>query len=400
MVFLSALHRNSSQFASGHLYIAELVLNWSVRLLQAVHMSKRKTPVDKLGFLGYLSSAEEVTLRAVSGGLSEDARRTLADSKIPNESDDTCLLRFCRARKFVQAAAAEMVQTHVAWYISYGVPKLLRMSESSVLGGCDPATIRALYPRGFHGHDKLGRPICIQRPGLMNAPALLKLVSLEDYLRYEVWQQERGLRLMAKRAAACGHHVESVGAVIDLKGLGMKHFSKDTYSVLKAISALCSDHYPETLGKMCIINAPYFFQIAWNMIRRWLDERTKHKISIIGTNYRKHLLSWIDADQLPKEWGGACRCGVESGRSSCFDGMCDWLAEPEEGRAEGKAAADAGGRGMDNVGNGDGRVGEGGGGESSDDGDSKGGGGDGGVEAERSGSGCSAGGEWKSGEDR
>ena len=55
---------------------------------------------------------------------------------------------------------------------------------------------------------------------------------------------------------------------------------------LQAISMLCSDHYPETLGKMFIINAPYFFQMAWAIIRRWLDDRTKDKISILGSDYK------------------------------------------------------------------------------------------------------------------
>ena len=184
------------------------------------------------GFKGYLTESEEQTLAAVAGRVSRDGRRVMRRSKIPDEDDDTFLLRFCRARKFDEEKTMEMLENHFSWYRSYRVASLMRQSEAEIMG-CDPATIHALYPRGFHGWDKLGRPVNYQRPGLMNIPALLKMVSLETYLRYEVWQQERGLQLMARRARAAGRHIEAVTTIIDLKGLAMRHFSKETYSLLK-----------------------------------------------------------------------------------------------------------------------------------------------------------------------
>ena len=40
------------------------------------------------------------------------------------------------------------------------------------------------------------------------------------------------------------------------------------------------------------------------MIKGWLDEKTRNKISILGGGYSKKLLEHVDADQLPEFLGG------------------------------------------------------------------------------------------------
>ena len=67
----------------------------------------------------------------------------------------------------------------------------------------------------------------------MNTPRLFKLVDMETYLRYEAWLQQNGMQLMSIQSRATGNNIEAATAIIDLKGLGMRHFGKDTYSLLK-----------------------------------------------------------------------------------------------------------------------------------------------------------------------
>ena len=38
--------------------------------------------------------------------------------------------------------------------------------------------------------------------------------------------------------------------------------------------------YPETLGKMLVINAPFLAVSTWSMVKRWLDPRTQQKIEV------------------------------------------------------------------------------------------------------------------------
>jgi hypothetical protein len=50
------------------------------------------------------------------------------------------------------------------------------------------------------------------------------------------------------------------------------------------------------------------FQPLWAIIKPWLDPVTKDKFFVLGSNYQSTLLQYIDADQLPPQFGGSCQC--------------------------------------------------------------------------------------------
>jgi hypothetical protein len=39
-----------------------------------------------------------------------------------------------------------------------------------------------------------------------------------------------------------------------------------------------------------VINAPFLFSLVWSVVSPWINERTREKISIVGTNYKDELL--------------------------------------------------------------------------------------------------------------
>jgi hypothetical protein len=43
------------------------------------------------------------------------------------------------------------------------------------------------------------------------------------------------------------------------------------------------DFYPESLGVMFIINAPFIFKSIWAFVHPMLEERTRKKIHVLGT---------------------------------------------------------------------------------------------------------------------
>jgi len=65
---------------------------------------------------------------------------------------------------------------------------------------------------------------------------------------------------------------------------------------------------PERLGRLYIVNAPWVFPFFWKLVQNCLDQNTASKIVVLGSNYKKELLQYIDADQLPVEYGGTCNC--------------------------------------------------------------------------------------------
>ena len=50
------------------------------------------------------------------------------------------------------------------------------------------------------------------------------------------------------------------------------------------------------LGRLYIINAPYVFTAAWSIIKGWLDEKTRKKITVMSSGHTKALLEHVDED--------------------------------------------------------------------------------------------------------
>jgi len=73
---------------------------------------------------------------------------------------------------------------------------------------------------------------------------------------------------------------------------------------LQQASELATAHYPETLHRIAIVNAPAFFPTVWSWIKTWFDEGTRDKVHVLGTDPGPTLLQFIDADSLPQVYGG------------------------------------------------------------------------------------------------
>ena len=55
---------------------------------------------------------------------------------------------------------------------------------------------------------------------------------------------------------------------------------------------------------MYIVNAPFIFTAIWAIVKGFIDEKTRKKISIIGGSYKKTFLEAIDSKNLPDWLGG------------------------------------------------------------------------------------------------
>ena len=62
--------------------------------------------------------------------------------------------------------------------------------------------------------------------------------------------------------------------ILDLKDVSLGSASK-TYGFVKPASAMAQDNYPEMLGNMFIVNAPFLFTGIWAIVKMWIDDKTK-----------------------------------------------------------------------------------------------------------------------------
>lgn len=101
--------------------------------------------------------------------------------------------------------------------------------------------------------------------------------------------------------------LETCCTIMDLKGVGISKASS-AYGYIQAASVVSQNHYPERLGKLYIINAPWGFSGIFSMVKRFLDPVTVEKIHVLGSGYEKELLGQIPKENLPKQFGGGCSC--------------------------------------------------------------------------------------------
>lgn len=140
-------------------------------------------PPEGEGFLGELSENQEQVLAKF--------KEWIAANKITENPwfIDTFLLRFCRARKFDLPKVIEMFSNYMKYREENGLDDIIYGYNFEYAEKLAP-----YYPRGYCGVDKAGRPIYIERSGLINADKVMEIITEEEmmkgyYQSYEVLQK-------------------------------------------------------------------------------------------------------------------------------------------------------------------------------------------------------------------
>ncbi|CAI9116800.1 OLC1v1018052C1 [Oldenlandia corymbosa var. corymbosa] len=238
-------------------------------------------------------------------------RRVLSvDNLLPSKHDNYhTMLRFLKARKFNIEKAKSMWADMLKWRKDFGADTIL---EDFQFGEIDE--VLQHYPQGYHGVDKEGRPIYIERLGQVDMNKLMQVTTEDRYIRYHVQEFEKSVSI---RLPACSiaakRHVEGSMSILDVQGVSMKNLIKPARDVIFRLLKIDKDNYPETLHRMLIVNAGPAFRLVWNAIRPFLDPKTASKINVLGTNYHSKLLEIVDDSELPDFLGGSCTCSKEGG---------------------------------------------------------------------------------------
>jgi hypothetical protein len=144
--------------------------------------------------------------------------------------------------------------------------------------------------------------------GNIDLAAMYKITTSERMLANLAVEYEK---VGDPRLPACsrkaGQLLETCCTIMDLKGVGISKVSS-VYSYVKQASAISQNYYPERLGRLYLINAPWGFSGVWSIVKGWLDPVTVQKIHILGSGYQKELLEQVPAENLPTIFGGTCEC--------------------------------------------------------------------------------------------
>ncbi|CAA3016658.1 phosphatidylinositol phosphatidylcholine transfer SFH6-like isoform X3 [Olea europaea subsp. europaea] len=234
----------------------------------------------------------------------------ISDNLLPARFDDHhIMLRFLKARKFNIEKAKCMWADMLQWRKDFGADTIMEDFDFTEL-----KEVQEYYPQGYHGVDKDGRPVYIERLGKIDIDKLMQVTTLDRFVKYQVQEFEKTLAVRFPIcSAAANRHIDTSMTILDVQGLGIMSLTGPVVEFIKVLQKIDNDNYPETLGRMYIINAGPAFQLIWTIVKPLLDPDTTSKIQVFGSNYQSELLEAIDASQLPGFLGGSCTCSNEGG---------------------------------------------------------------------------------------
>jgi len=91
------------------------------------------------------------------------------------------LLRFLRARKFDWEKTKLMFDNFIKWRVDNDVDNVLLSFNFE-----EAPDVQRYYPHGYHKVDKKGRPIYIERNGLLNIDELFKVTDEGRMVRHYI----------------------------------------------------------------------------------------------------------------------------------------------------------------------------------------------------------------------
>jgi hypothetical protein len=200
------------------------------------------------------------------------------------DNPDVLILRWLRARKFDVPAAVQQLNNTLKWRREWGVNALLAKGENDLL--LEEIMTGKTY---FMGSDKEGRPV--------------NYVHVKDHIKdqYPVEATEKLgiLSVETGRKLLQGSH-ETGSVVVDMNGFGMHNMD---YQLVKFFIYLLENHFPESLGVVLVIHAPFIFHSCWLVIKHWLDPVVESKIHFLKNE--DEITKFIDRSNIPKRLNGA-----------------------------------------------------------------------------------------------
>ncbi|KAJ0113765.1 hypothetical protein Patl1_01593 [Pistacia atlantica] len=287
-------------------YLRKKAMSASTRLTHSLRKRGKRVSDSRYASI----SIEDVRDAEEEKAVNAFRKTLIANDLLPPRHDDYhTMLRFLKARKFDIDKTVQMWADMLNWRKEFGADSIL---QDFVYDEFEE--VQRYYPHGYHGVDKDGRPVYIERLGKAEPSKLMNATTVERFLKYHVQGFEK---TFAKKFPACSiaakRHIDTTITILDVHGLNWMSFGKVAHDLVMRIQKIDGDNYPETLHQMFIVNAGNGFKLLWNTAKTFLDPKTTAKIHVLGNKFRNKLLEIIDSSQLPDFLGGTCSCPNEGG---------------------------------------------------------------------------------------
>lgn len=215
------------------------------------------------------------------------------------------LLRYLRANQFDLEKTISHISANVAFRKKHNIDEVLVTDPEDILG-CKMSKIQEVYPHWHCGYDKTGRPVLYKQYAKFDVDLMTTFTTIEAVTRYHLWEQETCMRLCTEMSHKRKEIIETTTSIMDLQDMKMNLVTSSFLSLVKEIAGIDKEQYPETLGKLYIINTPSAFPWVWGMVKRFLDPAVAAKIQVFGSQktWLPVFTDLIGLENMPSNYGG------------------------------------------------------------------------------------------------
>lgn len=222
--------------------------------------------------------------------------------------DDFDCMRFLRARQLNVAKAVDMARQWGSWATEAlpGSPEgKCPLNLLDTVEDPNEDLYTRYCPHLMEGEDRDGRPVYWEQTGegSCNFSKLKQEINHDEMLARHIRLQ----LLMQCRLKHCSErHGKHIGKLVSVQNFGGISMQPDLDSIKYAIAVLGCDqsYFPETLHTVYAINCPWYITALYSLVSPFIDQVTKSKIRLLGSDYYSTLVEAIDEDQIPVEYGG------------------------------------------------------------------------------------------------
>ena len=184
----------------------------------------------------------------------------------------------------------EMWKKWLEWRIKYGVDEI-KVKEIEI----ELRTGKAFY----HKKDKFNNPVLIVKPKFHNPYES----STESMIKLGIFLIERGFEMAKKEKS------EKIAIIYDREGFGYKNLDKRFIEVIKNLLSFIQENYNDRIMKIYVLHANFIFRSFYKIIKPFLTEKSKEKITIISDI--EELKEYFDSESLMIEHGGTSNYNFE-----------------------------------------------------------------------------------------
>jgi len=268
----------------------------------AEHLTPHAQRSDTLTTTPHEQIAELLTASPRFVELSPSAKQYCADAGVLRRYIDCAAALDCPAEENVGFLLAT-----AQWRDEQRIDALLQ-SEA------DLAFERGLRPLLLYDltTDSRGRPLMIERIGAWDVGALTAVADAqaEEVTRAHIlvseWIRQAVDTLGRTRLTPKDRQAT---LIFDMEGIGWSHLRATTImNLFSTMSSMDSNHFPDTLGTIFIVNTSRLFSLLWSAASNFLAESTCQKVQVFAWNdveaMQAAVIETCGVECLPQELGG------------------------------------------------------------------------------------------------